>query len=54
MSTEHLIQIIEMAFDGVPQPKEITLHVAEAHDGYDYDHDKEHRERDYTSTDHNC
>ena len=47
MSIDHLIDIIEKAFDGVPQPRDITLHVAEAHDDYDYDHDKEHREKDY-------
>lgn len=47
MSIEELINIIEKAFDGAPQPEDITLHVAEAHDVYDYDHDKEHRRKDY-------
>lgn len=47
MSIEELISLIEQAFDGVPQPEDITLHVAEAHDDYDYDHDIEHRRKDY-------
>ena len=47
MIIEELINIIEIAFDATPQPKDITLHVAEAHDDYDYDHDKEHREKDF-------
>ena len=47
MSIEELIASIEKAFDGVPQPTGITLHVAEAHDEYDYDHDQEHRKKDF-------
>jgi hypothetical protein len=47
MNIEELIQIIEMAFDGVPQPQDITLHVAEAHDNYDYDLDIKHRQSDF-------
>ena len=47
MSIEELIDIIAEAFDGVPQPGDITLHVAEAHDEYDYEHDEEHRKKDY-------
>ncbi len=46
-SREVLIQLIQEAFDGVDQPKKITLHVAEAHDDYDYDHDSEHRAKDF-------
>ena len=47
MNMEELICLIERAFDGVPQPEDITLHVAEAHDDYDYEHDQEHRKEDY-------
>ena len=47
MTKEELIKIIDKAFDGVEQPKDITIHVAEAHDEYDYEHDKEHRIKDY-------
>ena len=47
MNKEELIQSINQAFDGVPQPKDITLHVAEAHDDYDYEHDAEHRQKDF-------
>lgn len=47
MTRDELIGIINKAFEGVPQPDEITLHVAEAHDDYDYDHDEEHRKNDY-------
>ncbi|MBN1534289.1 MAG: hypothetical protein JXA20_16570 [Spirochaetes bacterium] len=47
MNREALIEFIEGAFDGVSQPGDITLHVAEAHDSYDYDHDAEHRGVDY-------
>ena len=48
MRIEELINLIEKAFDGVPQPEGLSLHVAEAHDSYDYDHDCEHRQKDYT------
>ena len=47
MDSEELIGIIENAFDGVTQPDEITLHVAEAHDNYDYDNNLKHRKKDY-------
>ena len=47
MDSEDLIDIIENAFDGVTQPDEITLHVAEAHDNYDYDNNLKHRKKDY-------
>lgn len=47
MELEELIGVIESAFDGVPQPDDITLHVAEAHDNYDYDHNAKHREKDF-------
>ena len=42
-----LINMIKAAFDGVEQPKDITLHAAEAHDGYDYEHDDKHRKKDF-------
>lgn len=48
MEKEEIIRLIHDAFDGVEQPKEITLHVAEAHDTHDYDHDEEHRKNDFT------
>jgi hypothetical protein len=47
MLAEELINIIEIAFDGTQQPKDITLHVAEAYDNYDYSHDKRNYEKDY-------
>lgn len=47
MDKQQLISFIEDAFDGVDQPKDITLHVAEAHDEYDYEHDVEHRSKDF-------
>lgn len=47
MSKEEIIRFIEEVFDGVEQPKEITLYVAEAHDGYDYDNDSLHRKKDF-------
>ena len=47
MNAQQLIEIIEKAFDGVPQPEDITLHVAEAHDDYDYEHNDKHRKKDY-------
>ena len=43
LNRAQVISIIEEAFEGVPQPLEITLHVAEAYDSYDDDHDDEHR-----------
>ena len=46
-SREELIALIVQAFDGVEQPEMLTLHVAEAHDDYDYDHDDEHRAKDF-------
>lgn len=36
----NLIKEIHKSFEGVCQPEKLTLHVAEAHDGYDYDHKK--------------
>jgi hypothetical protein len=47
MDRDSLIRFIEEAFDGVEQPHDITLHVAEAHDEYDYNHDEEHRRKDF-------
>lgn len=47
MDLEDLIKTITEAFDGVPQPERITIHVAEAHDEYDYEHDDEHRQKDF-------
>jgi uroporphyrinogen-III synthase len=44
---EALFKMIQDTFDGVEQPTDITLHVAEAHDAYDYEHDSEHRKNDY-------
>lgn len=41
-----IIQIDE-AFDGIAMPKEITLHVALAHDNYDFSHDAMHRVKDF-------
>jgi hypothetical protein len=38
---------INAAFDGVERPKELTLHVAEEHDNYDYSNDATHRANDY-------
>ncbi|KPQ39198.1 MAG: hypothetical protein HLUCCO16_09150 [Phormidium sp. OSCR] len=47
MNTEELIALIDTAFEGVPQPQDLTLHVAEAHDDYDYGNDEEYRRLDY-------
>lgn len=47
MDRDSLVRFIEEAFDGVEQPHDITLHVAEAHDEYDYDHDEEQRKKDF-------
>lgn len=47
MDRAELIAFITKAFDGVPQPESITLHVAEAHDEYDYENDEMHRRKDF-------
>ena len=47
MDRDELIAVIVAAFESVDPPSEITLHVAEAHAAYDYDHDEEHREKDW-------
>ena len=47
MKKKELIALIEEAFEGVPQPEAITLHVAQAHDDYDYDNNSFHREKDF-------
>jgi hypothetical protein len=47
MNKLELIKFIKKVFDGVPQPEEITLLVADAHDGYDYDLNKEHDKLDF-------
>lgn len=47
MEKDELIKFIEEVFDGVEQPLEITLQVAEIHDDYDYDNDEEHRKNDF-------
>ena len=47
MDRDELIGVIVAAFDGISQPQDITLHVAEAHHTYDYEHDNEHREKDW-------
>ena len=44
---EKIISLIKEAFSDVPVPSKMTLHVAEAHDDYDYDHDTEHRKKDH-------
>ena len=45
MDKEQVIELIQSAFDGVPQPDKLTLHVAEAHDNWDYDNDAIHWKR---------
>ena len=47
MLREDLIRIIYQAFDDVEQPKDLTLHVAEAHDAYDYTNDQKHQKKDF-------
>ena len=47
MNREDLIAFIEEAFDGVEQPVNITLHVAQAHDDYDYDNWAIHAKKDF-------
>jgi hypothetical protein len=47
MNKEDVISQINEAFDGVEQPQEITLHVAEAHDDYDYNNNHTHRKKDF-------
>ena len=47
MDKEILIQHITEAFNGVEQPLDITLHVAEAHDQWDYQNNHVHRRHDY-------
>jgi hypothetical protein len=47
MKRVDLVSIIEDAFKGVTQPKSITLHVAQAHDDYDYLNNSKHRKNDY-------
>ena len=47
MNKDKVIEMIESAFEGVPRPLEITLHVAEAHDNYDYGQDAIHRQKDH-------
>jgi hypothetical protein len=44
---ESPIDEIYAAFDGVERPKELTLHVAEEHDNYDYSNDVMRRAKDY-------
>jgi hypothetical protein len=44
---ESPIDEIYAAFDGVERPRELTLHVAEEHDNYDYSNDAMHRAKDY-------
>lgn len=48
MERDELISVIVNAFDGVERPKEITLHVAEAHSAYDYENDNGHRQKDWS------
>jgi hypothetical protein len=44
---ESPIDEIYAAFDGVERPKELTLHVAEEHDNYDYLNDVMRGAKDY-------
>ena len=46
MQKDQLIKLIHDSFDGVSRPTDITLHVAEAHDNYDYEHNDLHRLKD--------
>ena len=52
MDKEQVIELIQSAFDGVPQPDKLTLHVAEAHDNWDYDNDAIHWKKDHLSHTH--
>lgn len=47
MEKLELIAFINRAFENVPQPEDITLHVAQAHDDYDYDNNSTHRKKDF-------
>ncbi|MBX2849538.1 MAG: hypothetical protein KTR16_14550 [Acidiferrobacterales bacterium] len=47
MNSEQLCSLIEEAFDGIERPEDITLHVAVAHDNYDYERDALHRKKDH-------
>ena len=47
MNKTELKQIITKAFDGVSYPQNITLHVAQVHDSYDYDNDAKWKQLDY-------
>ena len=46
-NAQSVIETISNAFAGVPQPEEITLHVAEAQDNYDYAGAELHRKKDF-------
>ena len=45
MNRDELIDVITIVFNGVSQPREMTLLVAQTHDDYDYDH--EYRQKNY-------
>ena len=47
MNKEELKKYIETVFDDMPHPNLITLHVAQAHDDWDYDNDLKHRRKDF-------
>ena len=47
MKIENLVSLIDKVFDGVPQPSILTLHVANARDYRDYEHDIEHYRKDH-------
>ncbi len=47
MRKDELIGRIRDSFDGVARPKDITLHVAEAHDNHDYERNELHRLKDF-------
>lgn len=47
MTKDELIKMIEDAFDGVEQPQDVTLYVAEAIDEYRYNDLDEERKKDF-------
>lgn len=47
LNREKIILSIQKAFQGIPAPALLTLHVAEAHDSNDYDHDQTHHKKDH-------
>ena len=45
MFADDLKDDIRVAFRGVPQPRLLTLSVAEVHDNWDYENDEQHAEQ---------